>query len=156
MYFYQIQTCFSIIEMALDVDETFGWPPSFSSSGAFVNGKPVSLPLAGILNTFMYHLYRFFCGYGCYSNGSHNGIARVKLVKLSKIRDVLGGRRNNREVLEVNRRLLDDSGARVNLRVTLILLLFRNIIGCCRLILIDYVTVDGFLFTGSYSLFARL
>ena len=53
------------------------------------------------------------------------------MVKLSKIRDILGGQSNNREVLGVNRRLLDDSEARVNLRVTfiLLLLLFRNIIG---------------------------
>ena len=33
------------------------------------------------------------------------------MVKLSKIRDILGGRSNNREVLGVNRRLLDDSEA---------------------------------------------
>ena len=80
------------------------------------------------------------------------------MVKLSKIRDILGGRSNNREVLGVNRRLLDDSEARVNLRVTfiLLLLLFRNIIGRGRLIVIDNVTVNVFLFTGSYSLFARL
>ena len=79
------------------------------------------------------------------------------MVKLSKIRDILGGRSNNREVLGVNRRLLD-SEARVNLRVTfiLLLLLFRNIIGRGRLIVIDNVTVNVFLFTGSYSLFARL
>ena len=58
---------------------------------------------------------------------------------LSKIRDILGGRSNNREVLGVNRRLLDDSEARVNLRVTFILLLlfFRNIIGRCRLRLVS-------------------
>ena len=77
----------------------------------------------------------------------------------SKIRDILGGRSNNRKVLGVNRRLLDDSEARVNLRVTfslLLLLLFRNIIGRGPLILIDDVTVNVFLFTGSYSLFARL
>ena len=80
------------------------------------------------------------------------------MVKLSKIRDILGGRSNNREVLGVNRRLLDDSEARVNLRVTfiLLLLLFRNIIGRGRLIVIDNVTVNVFLFTGSYSLFAWL
>ena len=92
---------------------------------------------------------------GCYSSSSHNLIARVKL---SKIRDILGGRSNNREVLGVNRRLLDDSEARVNLRVTLILLLllFRNIIGRGRLILIDDVTFNIFIFTGSYSLLARL
>ena len=70
-------------------------------------------------------------------------------VKLSKIRDLLGGRSNNREVLGVNRRLLDDPEARVNLRVTFILLLFRNIIGRGRLTLIDDVTVNVFLFTGS-------
>ena len=58
-------------------------------------------------------------------------------------------------MLGVNRRLLDDSEARVNLCVTFILLLFRNIIGRGRLILIDDVTVNVFLFTGSYSLFAR-
>ena len=82
-----------------------------------------------------------FCGCGCY-----------------KIRDILGGRSNNREVLGVNRRLLNDSEARLNLRVTFILLLLflRNIIGRGRLILIDDVTVNVFLFTGSYSLFARL
>ena len=92
-----------------------------------------------------------FCGYSCYSTVAI-------MVKLSKIRDILGGRSNNREVLGVNRRLLDDSEARVNLRVTfiLLLLLFRNIIGRGRLILIDNVTVNVFLFTGSYSLFARL
>ena len=70
-------------------------------------------------------------------------------VKLSKIRDILGGRSNHREVLVANRRLLDDSEARVNLRVTfiLLLLLFRNIIGRGHLILIDYVTINVFLFT---------
>ena len=80
-------------------------------------------------------------------------------VKLSKIRDILGARSNNRDVLGVNQQLLDDSEARVNLRVTfilLLLLLFRNIIGRSRLILIDNVTVNVFLFTGSYSLFAWL
>ena len=101
-------------------------------------------------------MFNRFCGYGCYSNSSHNGITRVKL---SKIQDILGGRSNNREVLGVNRRLLDDSEARVNLRVTfilLLLLLFRNIVGRGRLILIDNVTINVFVFTGSYSLFARL
>ena len=64
---------------------------------------------------------------------------------LIKIRDILGGRSNNREVLGVNRRLLDDSETRVNLRVTFILLLlFRKIIGRGRLILIDDVTVNVF------------
>ena len=72
-------------------------------------------------------------------------------------KNILGGRSNNREVLGVNRRLIDDSEAPVNLRVTFILLLlFRNIIGRGRLILIDDVTVNVFLFTGSYSLLARL
>ena len=51
----------------------------------------------------------------------------LSLSKLSKIRDILGGRSNNREVLGVNRRLLDDSEARVNLRVTFILLLLFEI-----------------------------
>ena len=37
----------------------------------------------------------------------------IATVKLSKIRDILGGRSNNREVLGVNRRLLDDLEARV-------------------------------------------
>ena len=37
-----------------------------------------------------------------------------------KIRDTLGGRSNNREVLGVNRQLLDNSEAQVNLRVTFI------------------------------------
>ena len=74
-------------------------------------------------------------------------------VKFSKIRDILGGRSNNREVLGVKRRLLDDSEARENLRVTFIflLLLFRNIICRGRLILIDDVTVYYSLVLSHYS-----